>query len=197
MQKYLPVLRNCPFFTGLTVRGFEEVVCGKHKEASLRLSLCRKRNMNCHLVAVEVRVVCGTGKHEYYVLQPVYDARSTVYIPTDSEKLASHARSLLSENEVYEIIDAMPAKGFEWVQNDKERSEFFRNVLESGTRTDIVNLISTLHNRKTELAGHGKKLRSSDEAIMQRAERLLYGEFAWVLGIDPSEVVDFIRKRVE
>ena len=32
---------------------------------------------------------------------------------------------------------------------------------------------------------------------MQRAERLLYGEFAWVLGIDPSEVVDFIRKRVE
>lgn len=140
---------------------------------------------------------CGTGKHEYYVLQPVYDARSTVYIPTDSEKLASHARSLLSENEVYEIIDAMPAKGFEWVQNDKERSEFFRNVLESGTRTDIVNLISTLHNRKTELVGHGKKLRSSDEAIMQRAERLLYGEFAWVLGIDPSEVVDFIRKRVE
>ena len=140
---------------------------------------------------------CGTGKHEYYVLQPVYDARSTVYIPTDSEKLASHARSLLSENEVYEIIDAMPAKGFEWVQNDKERSEFFRNVLESGTRTDIVNLISTLHNHKTELAGHGKKLRSSDEAIMQRAERLLYGEFAWVLGIDPSEVVDFIRKRVE
>ena len=92
---------------------------------------------------------CGTGKHEYYVLQPVYDARSTVYIPTDSEKLASHARSLLSENEVYEIIDAMPAKGFEWVQNDKERSEFFRNILESGTRTDIVNLISTLHNRKT------------------------------------------------
>ena len=90
----------------------------------------------------------------------------------------------------------MPAKGFEWVQNDKERSEFFRNVLESGTRTDIVNLISTLHNRKAELAGHGKKLRSSDEAIMQRAERLLYGEFAWVLGIDPSEVADFIRKRV-
>ena len=140
---------------------------------------------------------CGTGKHEYYVRQPVYDARSTVYIPTDSEKLASHARSLLSENEVYEIIDAMPAKGFEWVQNDKERSEFFRNVLESGTRTDIVNLISTLHNRKTELAGHGKKLRSSDEAIMQRAERLLYGEFAWVLGIDPSAVVDFIKKRQE
>ncbi len=140
---------------------------------------------------------CGTGKREYYVLQPVYDARSTVFIPTDSEKLAAHARSLPSEKEVYDIIDTMPSAGFDWVQNDKERGERFRTMLENGTRADVVSLISTLHNRRTELAGRGKKLRSSDEAIMQRAERLLYGEFAWVLGIDPSEVIDFIRKRVK
>lgn len=140
---------------------------------------------------------CGTGKREYYVLQPVYDARSTVYIPTDSEKLSSHMRSLLSEKEVYDIIDTMPTDGFAWIQNDKERSETFRDIVENGTRTDLVNLISTLHHRRTELAARGKKLRSSDEAIMQRAERLLYGEFAWVLKIDPSEVVNFIRKRVE
>ena len=136
---------------------------------------------------------CGTGKREYYVLQPVYDERSTVYIPTDSEKLSSHMRSLLSEKEVYEIINAMPAKGFDWIQNDKERGERFRSLLEGGSRSDIVNLISTLHRRKTELAERGKKLRSSDEIIMQRAERLLYGEFAWVLGIKPGEVVDFIK----
>ena len=136
---------------------------------------------------------CGTGKREYYVLQPVYDERSTVYIPTDSEKLSSHMRSLLSEKEVYEIINAMPAKGFDWIQNDKERGERFLSLLECGIRSDIVNLISTLHRRKTELAERGKKLRSSDEIIMQRAERLLYGEFAWVLGIKPGEVVDFIK----
>lgn len=136
---------------------------------------------------------CGTGKREYYVLQPVYDERSTVYIPTDSEKLSSHMRSLLSEKEVYEIINAMPAKGFDWIQNDKERGERFRSLLEGGSISDIVNLISTLHRRKTELAERGKKLRSSDEIIMQRAERLLYGEFAWVLGIKPGEVVDFIK----
>lgn len=139
---------------------------------------------------------CGTGKREYYVLQPVYDTRSTVYIPTDSEKLTSHVRSLLSEKEVYAMIDAMPTEGFDWIQNDKERSERFRSILENGSRADVINLISTLHNRRVELAGRGKKLRSSDEAVMQRAERLIYGEFAWVLGIDPSEVVDFIRKRV-
>ena len=47
---------------GAAVRGLEQVVSRKHKEASLCLSLCRKRNMDCHLVAVEVGVECGTNK---------------------------------------------------------------------------------------------------------------------------------------
>lgn len=139
---------------------------------------------------------CGGAKREYYVLRPVYDERSTVYIPTDSEKLISHARALLTRQEVYDIIDAMPEEGFDWIVNDKERGEAFRSILEEGSRRDIVKLIHTLYLRKRELSEKGRKLRSSDESIMQRAERLLYGEFAWVLGINPSEVVGFIARRV-
>lgn len=139
---------------------------------------------------------CGSGKREYYVLQPVYDTRSTVYVPTDSEKLISHAKALLTRQEVYDMIDDMPEDSFEWIVNDKERGETFRNILEEGSRKDVVKLIRTLYLRKKELSERGKKLRSSDESIMQRAERLLYGEFAWVLGINPSEVTGFIAQRV-
>ena len=39
-----------------SVDGLEEVVRGKHEESCLCLSLCGKRNVNRHLVAVEVRV---------------------------------------------------------------------------------------------------------------------------------------------
>ena len=45
-----------------SVGGLEEVVGGEHKEARLSLSLRRKRNVNCHLVAVEVGVECGTNE---------------------------------------------------------------------------------------------------------------------------------------
>ncbi|MBP1569808.1 MAG: CarD family transcriptional regulator, partial [Oscillospiraceae bacterium] len=68
---------------------------------------------------------------------------------------------------------------------------------EGGVRKDIATLIRSLYLHKKELAEKGKKLRSSDEQIMQRAEKLLYGEFAWVLGIEPKEVVPFIRERIE
>ena len=45
---------------GLTVGGLQQVVGGKHKEACLCLRLGGKRNVNSHLVAVEVGVEGGT-----------------------------------------------------------------------------------------------------------------------------------------
>lgn len=139
----------------------------------------------------------GSGKKEYYVLQPVYDLRSTLSVPVDSPAFAAHARELLSKQEVLDIIDSLPNTQADWIRDDKERVETFRSLLEGGIRKDIAVLIRTLYLHKKELAEKGKKLRSSDETIMQRAEKLLYGEFAWVLGIEPKEVVDFIKSRVE
>ncbi len=138
----------------------------------------------------------GAGKKEYYILQPVYDLRSSLSIPVDSPAFAAHARELLKKEEIFEIIDSLPNTEAEWIRDDKERIETFRSLLEGGVRKDIAVLIRSLYLHKKELAEKGKKLRSVDETIMQRAEKLLYGEFAWVLGIDPKEVLDFIKNRL-
>ena len=146
----------------------------------------------------EIRICdYGAGKKEYYILQPVFDLRSSLSIPVDSPVFENHARELLQKEEVLEIIDSFPNTEAEWIRDDKERIETFRNLLEGGVRKDIATLIRSLYLHKKELAEKGKKLRSSDEQIMQRAEKLLYGEFAWVLGIEPKEVVPFIRERIE
>lgn len=138
----------------------------------------------------------GAGKKEYYILQPVFDLRSNLSVPVDSPAFLTHARELLTKEEVEEIILSFPEAKSEWIRNDKERIETFRNLLENGTRMDVAALIHTLHLHKLELAEKGKKLRSSDETIMQRAEKLLFGEFAFVLGIDPKEVVPYIKEKL-
>ncbi len=137
----------------------------------------------------------GNGKKEYYILQPVYDLRSSLSIPVDSPAFTARAKELLAKEEVMEIIDSLPNIQAEWIFNDKERIETFRNLLENGERKDIASVICSLYLHKKELAEKGKKLRSSDESIMQRAEKLLYGEFAWVLGMDPKSIPDFIKER--
>ncbi|MBQ6579669.1 MAG: CarD family transcriptional regulator, partial [Oscillospiraceae bacterium] len=95
-----------------------------------------------------------------------------------------------------EIIDSLPDSDSEWIRDEKERLEAFKNLLESGTCKNIAVLVRSLYLHKKELASKGKKLRSSDETTMQRAEKLLFGEFAWVLGINPNEVADFIKSRI-
>ncbi len=139
---------------------------------------------------------CGAGKKEYYVLAPVYDSLSTIYVPTDAPAFESHAKELLKKEEVLELIDYFPKAEPQWIVNDKERAEAFRKLLESGERKDLVLLICSLYTHKTELAQKGKKLRSSDESIMQRAERLLFGEFAFVLELKPKEILPFIKDRI-
>ena len=52
----------CGNNNGLTIRRFKEVVCSKHKESCFRLSFCRKRYVNSHLVTVEVGVESCTYK---------------------------------------------------------------------------------------------------------------------------------------
>ena len=139
----------------------------------------------------------GAGKKEYYVLQPVFDLRSNLLIPVDSPAFASHAKELIAKDEVDEIILTFREERNEWIRNDKERIETFRNLLENGTRKDVAAIIHMIHLHKLELLEKGKKLRSSDETMMQRAEKLLFGEFAYVLGIDPKEVVPYIKEKLK
>ena len=138
----------------------------------------------------------GTGKKEYYILQPVFDLRSSLSVPVDSPIFSSRAREILSKEEVLEIIDSLPDSDSEWIRDEKERLEAFKSLLDSGICKNTAILVRSLYLHKKDLLSKGKKLRSSDEALMQRAEKLLFGEFAWVLGINPNKVADFIKSRI-
>ena len=139
----------------------------------------------------------GAGKKEYYILQPVFDLRSNLSLPTDSPALSSHSRELLSEGEILENIKSLDGNTLEWMKNDKERIEVFRKTLEGGTFGEVYVLLQTIYAHKKEVAEKGKKLRSTDESLMQRSEKLLFGEVAWVFGIDPKTVPDFIKEKTK
>lgn len=138
----------------------------------------------------------GKEMQDYYILQPIFDECSTLYIPTDSEKLQYNRKEVLTKNQVLEIIDSIFSDNPQWIVNDKERIEVFRQWIDDGDRNNIASLIRSVYLHKIQLAEKGKKLRSSDEALMQRAERLLFGEMAYVLGIKPCEVKAFISERI-
>lgn len=58
---------------------------------------------------------------EYYVLSPIYSNTSTIYIPTQNEKLVSKINKILSKNEAYKLLDSLSNTKEEWIEDNRLR----------------------------------------------------------------------------
>ena len=134
----------------------------------------------------------GGRKAEYYILQPIFDRDSMIYAPVDNEKVT--IRSVIGEEELYSLIHELPERKPAWIENDKLRSETFKETLRTGDIRSIFFMLHDLYLHKFAQAEKGRKLHIADDNIMRSAENLVNSEFAHVLGIEPADVVPFILR---
>ncbi len=132
----------------------------------------------------------------FYVLNPLSDLDATIYVPVNNPKSVSKMRTVLSRTEVYDLIHSMPGSEIYKENNSKVRKELFTNILKSGDREDLVKLIKTVYFEKKQREKNGKKMWVSDETALKKAEKMLYEEFAAVLGLDFDDVLPFIKSEL-
>lgn len=140
------------------------------------------------------------GTHEakkYFVLRPLSDKASTIYVPSDNENLMSKMSRVLTKDEVDSLIAESAKVGVEWVNDRKARRDYFDAILSRCEQTEYLRLISCLYLKRRELAEEGKKLTSSDEAVLKQAEKSIVNEFSFVLGIRTTQVSEYIRNKLE
>ncbi len=148
--------------------------------------LCRIEDIRCETFAGESRT--------YYVLRPLQDSKSLVYVPTDNEMLLKKMHKLMTKEEVQGIISEFNSLTAEWIDHDKLRADFFKKTLESGDRRKIAGMIHTLLLKKQEVTEKGKKLRAADEALLSQGEKTLLEEFSFVLGQDVENIMSLFNK---
>lgn len=134
----------------------------------------------------------GKVKKQYFVLVPLQDERSTVYVPTDNEKLLEKMRTVLSEKEINELIKEVSKQPLKWIENDIDRKEFCNEVIKSGDRHELMRLIEMLYNKREELKNSKKHFHILDERALREAEHLLHDEFSYVLNISKEDVPSYI-----
>ncbi len=149
----------------------------------------------CRIDRTQTRVV-GGEEETYYVLRPVHDARSTVYVPVNNPTLAGRMMPVLSRSQVMAIIQSLPGLPDCWIPDDQERKRRYRESFVSADRQTMAAVIKTLYERLLALREHGKRLRVDDERCLREAERLLYDEFSLALDMAPEEVPTFIRNQL-
>lgn len=136
----------------------------------------------------------GKTKGEYYVLSPVDDPGSTVYVPTANEKLMSKLHPVLTGEEADALITEAMREPLEWIVSDAERKTVCDDIVKNGDRKQLMQLVGMLYRRREALKDQKKHFHNVDAQYLKTAERMLHGELAYALGIAVDDVVDYIRR---
>lgn len=150
----------------------------------------------CKITGITERNFDGTPL-QYYVLKSSHDSKTTMYVPVCTEETVPKLRRILSTVEVYEFIHAMADQDVMWIENEAARRARYKAVIAGGNRRELVSLIKALYRHKQERSELGRKLHATDERFMKEAEKILYGELAYVLNIKLEQVLPFITDRIE
>lgn len=132
----------------------------------------------------------------YYVLSPVGDSRSSVFVPCNNAELLARMRPLLTREEIDGLLSDVDDVRLAWVDDRNERTMLYRTITGNGDRKELVRLVCCLMRKKQEKLAMGKRLSTMDESFLQECVRLVQEEFSMVLGIPEREVGPYIQERL-
>ncbi len=149
----------------------------------------------CKICAVEKHRFSGESR-EYYVLRSVYDDKNTFYIPVQNEEVVKKLRRLCTKEEIDCVLSHINDERPAWIENESQRREAFHEIIRRGNKCEIIVLIRMLLQHRRKVVSAKKKPHSSDEDLLHTAEKMLYEEFAYVLGVKKEDVAAYIKKRI-
>ncbi|MBQ1839421.1 MAG: CarD family transcriptional regulator [Ruminococcus sp.] len=150
----------------------------------------------CRVEEIGVPKISGVNKQrQYYTLSPLYRA-GKVFAPVDAKVFM---RPVITHDEAVALIHEIPDMEPTVYENSNLRflNEYYQTHLQNYTCEGLLQLIRNTHAKRELMLSRGKKLGLVDERYMKRAQDMLHGEFAVALGIERSEVAQYIADTLD
>jgi len=150
----------------------------------------------CYIDEIRTENFGGMGEKLYFVMHSVNDTKSVIFVPVDSERLTAGMLRLMTEGEINKCIDLAEKEAVEWIPDNKQRALRFNEIIATGDRLEILKIFRALSLKKLELEGVKKKFYASDERVLAAVGKIITDEFSFVLKIDSTEVIPYIKRRL-
>lgn len=131
----------------------------------------------------------GAGARNYYILSPVNQEGTVFYLPEEGSDTRS--RRLLTREEIDGILSGICDAQMPWISDRKQRAEEFHKILSRRDTGELLLLAACLHRQQLE-----KALSTVDRETLRRVEGMIEQEFSLVLGLQTSEIGDYILGRL-
>lgn len=145
----------------------------------------------CRILSLEERVI-DKKKIKYFALQPNDQPETRYFVPAENPVALSKLRHIIGQDELNELLASNEVREDNWVNDENQRKQYYREIINSGNRASLLRMINTLHRHKERQAQLGRKFHLCDENFLRDAEKLLNAEFSLVLNIEPHEVGKYI-----
>ncbi len=140
--------------------------------------------------------ITGVDKNrKYYLLKPVYNSGSTVYIPIDTAETS--LRRAISKEEADSLIASIPNIPLIPLADEKTLEKTYKEYMRSNSCRSWVQLIKTIYLRKEKRILKGHKVTALDSRYFNLAESSLYGELSIALGKPKDEVRSYIASCID
>ena len=139
------------------------------------------------------RVMLGGQPHDCLILRPVYDETMKICVPCDSTALLQKMRPIPDRAELLALLhEPTPAHD----PDPEARRLAYRQALQSADLHALINMVRDIHTERALRRAKGKQLTSYEDSALRDAQNVLRSEFAYVMGIHPDEVSDFIENEL-
>jgi CarD family transcriptional regulator len=142
----------------------------------------------CRIEDIVFMSLVGKEKKQYYVLLPIDDDRAKLYVTTDADR--TRLRPVMTTDESREFIKKIADIEAVWVPNDKMREQQYKEAFKTNEPESLVAIIKNLYGRSQIRIAQGKKVTSTDEKYYKQAEKALYSELAFSLGVEMEEIIN-------
>ena len=150
----------------------------------------------CQLLDIEQKTV-DRKKISYYVLTPMDQPGARFYVPAENPVALAKLSPLLTEQALEELVSSVDRSKGAWIQDENRRKLRYREIIGSGDRKMILEMVCALHIHQKELLEKGKKFHLCDENFLHDGEKLLCSEIAFVLNISKQEAEKWLYNYFE
>ena len=139
-----------------------------------------------------IRFPTCSRTREYYVLKPVHQNDTRVFVPVENQALTDRMRPILSPAEVDRIILRVKDQDMLWISDRKQRSARFQEILSRRDEEELLLLAGCLYRKSREAKG----LTAGDAQALKRAEAVIQQEFSFSLQINAGQIGEYIRRKL-
>lgn len=146
----------------------------------------------CRIDCIQLKEI-GRQSAEYYVLKPIFNESTALFVPVDNQVLVAKMQKLLTKAQMQELVERLPEIDVIKATDENQKREIYKSILSGNDREKLISLIKTIRLERDTRRQNNKKLNINDEQTLRKAEMLFYNEFAFVNNIEPDEARKLIN----